>query len=148
MTKKLTTDYGALEDAMQPHMRPLNRDALNAVFIPRDDRYVSPVKINQAHWDVPPEIKPLPRNAPNLIGMSFGRFKVVGYLGPIGHANAQHGAWLVRCSCGRYEYRRAKAIRNQKNTADACQECRHVMTLRKGERWRATGRDQSYEDLV
>lgn len=147
MTKKLTTNYGALEDAMQPHMRPLNRDAFNAVFIPREDRYTSNVKISQAHWDTPPETKRAPKDAPNLIGTTFGRFKVIGYLGRVGKSGPA-GAWLVRCSCGKYEYRRAKAIRSPKNTTDACLECRHVMTLRKRERWRMTGRDQTYEDVV
>lgn len=148
MTKKLTTDYGALEDAMQPHMRPLNRDAFNAVFVPRDDRYTSPVKIAQAHWDTPPETKPVPKNAPeDLIGRSFGRLKVVGYLGSTGKLGAK-GAWLVRCTCGKYEYRRANAIKNPNNTADTCIECRHVMNLRKRDRWLRSGRDQSYEELV
>lgn len=80
------------------------------------------------HWsDAPPPSVPLSDapNSENLLGVCFGRFVVVGYLGR-GECRDSPAKWLVRCACGRWEARRARAIRNPENIKDACVVCRDL----------------------
>jgi hypothetical protein len=78
--------------------------------------------------DVPPPMKPVPPDAPQLVGTKFGRFVVVGLLdGPKRSLGAR---WVVRCTCGTYETRVAKSIRNPENQVDRCQECRNLERLK------------------
>lgn len=104
-----------------PMLNPVNRTAkrvLGGGFT-----YESSKKITQAHWSTPPKMCRPPLNTPQLIGVEFGRFTVIGWF-----AEGKK-SWVVRCVCGNYETRKAKAIRNPNNTTDACQVCRHVMHL-------------------
>ena len=86
---------------------------------------------------LPIDVRPLTsldRRNPNftdLTGFSFGRFRVLGL------ADETHGRWVVRCSCGRYSLRTAKAIKNQANANDACEHCRHLMYLQRSYERRA-----------
>ena len=63
------------------------------------------------HSDVPAKmVQNLPK-APtftDLTGRKFGKFTVVGYLGKLNPK--VKGKWQVRCVCGSYEQRTAKAI--------------------------------------
>ena len=81
-------------------------------------------KIAQRHWDIKPPLRPLPKDAPKLVGVSFGRFTVVGLF------NEGNGVWVVRCVCGAFETRRAKAIRNPTNKNDGCENCRQLDYIR------------------
>lgn len=139
----LVTDYQELEKSKS---RPLGADARRVVYIPRDDRMACKPdkKIAQAHWDAPPATKPVPWGAPNLIGRTFGRFKVVGYLDSLKDGGA---AWLVRCACGRYEHRRSRAVLNPKNKADCCQPCRHVFHLKRTDYRVRTGKNKPIEEF-
>lgn len=105
--------------------QPVDKAAATAVS-QSGVHYVHTPAITQ--WDAPPEMRPIPENAPDLIGVKFGRLTVIGL-----HAgmNSSNGAtWVVRCVCGTYEPRKAKAIRNPKNSKDACHSCRNVEYLR------------------
>lgn len=126
-----TVDYGVLASSS-----PANRDAALARDGSGEHFNISVPEI-QEHWKAPPPTNAVPSNAENLIGRRFGKFQVVGYLGP---------RWLVRCGCGDYEARRGKAIRNPKNTADCCWECQVVVNLKRGDAFRRTGRDQRSVD--
>lgn len=70
----------------------------------------------------------------DLTGRRFGRFVVVGI------ARDFCPQWVVRCACGRYSTRKAKAIRNPENTQDRCEHCRHLAFLKREEVWRRTGK--------
>ena len=74
----------------------------------------------------------------NLAGRRFGRFVVLGI------AVEGHG-WVVRCQCGRYSVRNAKAICNPRNSADRCEHCRHVAYLKRAEFFRRTGVDRDVD---
>jgi len=90
------------------------------------------------------EIQSVERNASgfiNLAGMTFGRFVVLG----ISADYARH--WVVRCSCGRYSTRTAKAIKNPENTQDRCEHCRHLAFLKREEAFRRTGRNQNIRNF-
>lgn len=94
-------------------------------------------EIVQRHWTAPPNlapITPLMRENPqfeDLAGRKVGRFTVIGYLGKLSKSKA--ALWLVRCACGDYESRNAKAIRNPENRGDRCDKCRHLSHLKRRE---------------
>ena len=78
------------------------------------DRYESPVKPGPTHWDAPPRMRG-PRatelrdpSFSDLTGLKTGRVVVVGILAD---NTARYQRWVVRCVCGHYETRRAKALR-------------------------------------
>lgn len=70
----------------------------------------------------------------DLTGERFGLFTVVGYLGRVGplQGGRRTAMWLVRCACGDYESRSAKAIKNTANAEDRCIVCRSVEFHRSG----------------
>jgi hypothetical protein len=57
----------------------------------------------------------------NLTGLKIGRFTVVGL-------SSNSPSWVVRCACGRYCYRRAKALKVKELEAAIsvmCPRCAH-----------------------
>lgn len=77
--------------------------------------------------DVRPPIRPWAETTgSDLTGAKFGRFTVVGY------SAEKSGRWVVRCQCGNYEFRRAKAITNANNDRDMCLDCRATHFIKHG----------------
>jgi hypothetical protein len=91
----------------------------------RGERYRNEPSVVNVCTESPPKLKPLPPNATNLAGLRFGRFRVVGMQAGVS------GRWVVRCDCGNYEIRRAKAILNPDNWGDRCTYCRNKAFERK-----------------
>jgi hypothetical protein len=103
---------------------------------------------SEKHWKEPrPTYKFIPQlgnpQSVDLTGRKFGRFTVVGYLGSKEGASAgagknRKGSWLVRCVCGSYEPRTARAIRSPENNSDCCLDCRKLEQLKglRGDDWR------------
>lgn len=86
-------------------------------------------KILNFHSEIcpPVRIKSLQRETKtfcNLKGVRFGRFTVVGLSRDV------KARWVVRCACGTYEMRTAKAIKNELNTVDCCEKCRKPQVSR------------------
>lgn len=81
------------------------------------------------HWhaDAPPRIRTLTelelRTCGDIPGRKFGRMTVIGLTAEV--KKNSNASWIVRCVCGDYEQRKAKAIRNPLNNNDMCQKCRH-----------------------
>lgn len=103
---------------------PSNKTAGPTVFNAQYD-----LKTNYSgHWHSKklPELAHLPRKANDdlegMIGRRFGRLRVVGLMPP--RSTGGPARWAVRCGCGEYEWRTAKAIRNPANKFDKCQKCR------------------------
>lgn len=102
--------------------------------------------VHDRHWkEPPPYYRFIPQEgnpqSVDLTGRKFGLFTVIGWLGAVGGSTGRQrkglhkppkrqGAWLVRCACGDYEQRTAKAIRNPKNDQDRCCLCRDVQYKR------------------
>ena len=83
------------------------------------------------HTDVPP---PMTGKGPqHLVGVRFGYFEVIGLYAK------KKGRWVVRCDCGKYETRTAKAIKNPKNSGDRCHMCRHLEKLKRLDEYRRKG---------
>ncbi len=110
-------------------------DGTSARVIKGGVHYTPDKMITNEHSDCP-----LPMRSPNhlerhsktfvdLKGTKFGQFTVVG-LHDAGRTKKTL-TWVVRCSCGKYETRTSKAVRNPNNAAiDCCQWCRQVDYLR------------------
>lgn len=72
----------------------------------------------------------------DLTGRRVGRFTVIGLAADF------KGRWVVRCDCGTYSTRRAKAIRNPENGQDRCEHCRHLAYLKRSDYRQQTGLDK------
>lgn len=101
------------------------------------------------HWTAPPRTIP-PHKYPvgptftDLRGHRMGWMTVVGFLGKIN--NSGKARWLLKCSCGDYEARGAKAIVNNQDEQHCCHNCYHHLALRKRKMpsvddWLATQRE-------
>ena len=118
-------------------LRPVNSTAARVVS--RGVHYDSSKKIVQRHWDVPPPVRPVPKDPSlqDLTGVKFGRFTVLGF-----YAEG-NGLWVVRCACGDYETRRTKSIKNPNNDQDRCENCRQLVELRRRAEFIATGKNKA-----
>ena len=85
-----------------------------------------------------------------LHGIKFGRLTTIGASAIKGSGNGRKKVrmWVCRCSCGMFVYRTPKAIKNPKNDADACIECRHHMAKKKSELWRRAGIEKPHSYFV
>ena len=67
----------------------------------------------------------------NLTGSKVGKLTVLGMADFPGRKH--HAAWVVRCVCGYYETRKAKALRDTAYAERAaCSECDYVAELKAG----------------
>lgn len=78
----------------------------------------------------------------NLTGVRRGRLVAVGL------AEGAGIKWVMRCDCGAYVIRTNKAVCNEANAADACEECRHVLYLKRAELYRRAGIDAELKDFI
>lgn len=114
------------------HEIPINKTA--ALVMSRGFQYSPDKKISCFHSDTCPQLEDIraPEFANNksfndLSGIKLGELKVIGKA-------AGRKGWVVRCNCGMYEIRRAKAIQNKENWGDRCCLCLHLAYLkRKGD---------------
>lgn len=115
------------------HRTPVDKTA--ALVVRRGERFDSQKKFGGAHWKTQPPIRTDAWVFVDLTGIRFGRFQVIGL-----HADLLK-RWVVRCACGDYEVRSAKAINNPENFGDRCANCRHLAYLKQDHERRTTGRE-------
>lgn len=70
----------------------------------------------------------------DLTGRRVGRLTVVG------PSSKRPARWVVRCDCGVFSIRKARAIRNPENTSDCCGTCGYLAALRRNHCFALTGR--------
>ncbi|KJS40374.1 MAG: hypothetical protein VR70_05915 [Rhodospirillaceae bacterium BRH_c57] len=117
-------------------MRPTNKTA--AMVMAKGFEYQPDKKINTPHhWDAPQQVRPVPKNTQDLTGLRVGRLRVIGLL-------IDKPLWLVRCDCGKYEARRSKSLKNERNSGDRCEICRHHNYLMMADEFRRTGQNKIY----
>lgn len=93
--------------------------------------YVPNKKISQKHFTERPPIAAVPKDLPDLTGAVFGQFKVIGLFDVHRKPNGERKSkWLVRCSCGDFEIRTRRAIKNKNNADDCCDICRHKIYIK------------------
>lgn len=81
------------------------------------------------------------RISQQVIGKRCGRLTTLGL------SAEKRGRWVVRCQCGMFTLRTFKALNNPKNNTDCCEQCRHLLHLKRSEIHRRTGKDVNWEDL-
>lgn len=120
------------------NFRPINKTA--ALVIGRGEEYIIDKKIQTIESRIFLETRPIPiseKRQPEVVdltGFNYARFSVIG--------RYAHGkGWVVRCVCGTYCVRRAKAIKNPDNKQDRCEECRELAYSKRSEYRRTYGRD-------
>ena len=99
-------------------------------------------KSSQIESDSPIPTMNSNKNTKDLTGIRRGRLTVIGLSRDI------QKRWVVKCDCGKYTIRTAKAIKNKNNNADACTECHNLMYMKKYDYWKRTGMDKNIEDFV
>lgn len=96
-------------------------------------------------WDAKPETRDVPSNGPNLTGLRHGRLVCMG-LAPK-KKGSNNAAWIVRCDCGRFETRTAKALRNEAEAWQSmCEQCHYAYHLRRKAFHNANGRWPTEEE--
>lgn len=85
-----------------------------------------------------PQVKKISQK---VIGTRCGRLTILGL------SAEKRGRWVVRCQCGMFTLRTFKALNNPKNNTDCCEQCRHLLHLKRSEIHRRTGKDVNWEDL-
>lgn len=83
--------------------------------------YVQSIEHDMLTWEKKPHVLNYPQhqNSESLRGKTFGTLKVSGY-------SPYLKRWIVRCSCGFYEPRTSKAIKNTANSEDSCVYCKRT----------------------
>lgn len=125
---------------------PLDRQA-SVVRDGSGDLWDATIPPHHQHWDAPPLAEAgRPASAADLTGRQMGRMIAVRYH----RSHPKHGAqWLMRCVCGSYELRRAKAIQTNTDDDHCCWVCNRVNVLRKrGAAANSAARRQADESLL
>lgn len=125
-----TTDWDAVLASA-----PTNADAARAMVYGYAEE--EPLPLERARKEIRAEHSRDP-NFRNWIGHVKGWLRVVAYGGPrIPNAKArgktggnQGARWIVRCICGRYEFRTTKALRPQCPN-DRCNDCERLQYLQR-----------------
>lgn len=66
----------------------------------------------------------------SIVGKKFGHWTVFGYAAEQPRDPSKGASWVVRCSCGRYEHRKWKALKRARETGNKCLECLHLDMVR------------------
>jgi len=125
----------------------VSRDAVSrdaALATSGGAHYVNPVKLTAPHWENQPPVRKPALKGPNILdltGIQFGRFTVIGM-----SVDAVK-RWVCRCTCGDFEVRTARAIRNPQNFGDRCHKCRNVAFEKKAYILDKTGREEDARKL-
>lgn len=119
-----TSDWSAIAASS-----PINADAARAYVYGYEGE--EPVLLLAAAKPVP---KPSPQSPTfrNLIGTKKEWLTVVAY----GGSGSNGARWIVRCICGRYEFRSTKAMRPT-NPCGRCDECHNLQRLQQREKERS-----------
>ena len=82
----------------------------------------------------PPKVKPREViRGVNLTGLVVGRLTVIGLADLPERNKKRNAAWVVRCVCGAYEMRTARALRNPEYVPTAsCSHCNYLRKLKAG----------------
>lgn len=126
---------------------PVNKTA--ALVTGSGEEFVSRKKITTVDSPTPIKTIGLGRVDYNMAKMVAGYISnqwKCGRLQVVGLYSTQPLRFIMRCQCGTYTVRRSKAVRNR-NNYDMCEECRHLMHLKRAEYWRRTGKDITTKEL-
>lgn len=109
---------------------PVDRTAADVTE--RQGEHWSPqLEDNERCFELPPPTRPVPADAPRLIGIRVGRLTVIGLHADSGQSNG--ASWVCRCTCGRYQLRKAKSLtqpNSNSRTEPMCAACDRLEHVR------------------
>jgi hypothetical protein len=82
--------------------------------------------------EAPSAYLPLPLSSEDLRGKRIGNLLVLGFLG---RNSGKRSVWQVRCVCGYYIRRTARALRDKSESELICNDCAYREKLRNGLRY-------------
>lgn len=133
------------EGEMNPVFDKTHRDPADitaAKVISKGEQFTPNQKTHDMfHSETCPPLRKVPwgsQNVDNLIGKRIGRLVVIG-LAQHKKTTGKPQRWVVRCDCGDYEYRSARAIRNPDNHGDRCLKCRKFAQIKRAYEMEKTG---------
>lgn len=98
--------------------------------------FVPHLRTDKTLWrsDIRPKVRQPLRGQLDLTGQRFGRLVVIGLSARAKKNNNAPAGWVVRCDCGWFEERTAKALRRgcdreELNNNVACSECGYVAQM-------------------
>lgn len=110
------------------HSEPVDMNAVRVTRFGGEKYMIGAKKIVCFQGIAPPKLRAVPVCTPNLTGVRFGRFTVIGLSAKlVGEAAGKPAMWAVRCDCGNYAKRTSKAVKNPANSVDRCETCRQVV---------------------
>jgi len=122
------------------HRQPMDRVA--GVMFSKGIKAPEPKMGTMTHWEVCPPIhtqrmvREIHRSSgEDLTGRRCGRMVVAGFSSEI------PARWIMRCDCGDYEPRTAKAIKNPNNVEEGCAKCRQLAQSKRNHEFHTTGRN-------
>lgn len=125
---------------------PINKTA--ALVVSKGTEYVPDKKVCTLDSDTPLPVIALGRLPHTIAKMVAGYIgKRRGRLVVVGLYSHQPMRYVMRCQCGTYTVRKSKTLRNEANY-DMCEQCRHVMHLKRNEYWRRTGKEITWQELA
>ena len=115
---------------------PVNK--LAAIVTSRGISFRSKKKDLANESDTPFTLVRMPLEQPefkSLVGVRRGRLVVCGFIG--------RSRWSCRCDCGKYCTRHTRAMKNESNDVDRCEQCRELAYLKRVDEFRRNGRNAS-----
>lgn len=118
-------------------------DKIAAMTMARGVRFENNVNFDcHKHWEICPPLRKIDKTCQlDFTGKVCGRFTVVGL-----HATIKK-RWVVRCSCGNYELRTTRALRNPNNYGDRCLLCRNMAFHKKDYAFHKQGTELDQREL-
>ena len=99
----------------------------------RGVEYKSKKRVLSDEQDHPYPLKRVPKDCKDITGMRRGRLVCLGLSAEV------NGRWACRCDCGKYVLRKYRAITNEKNSRERCEQCRHLAHLQRTDEFRRLG---------
>lgn len=135
------------KDILDMKRLPINKTA--ALVVGKGIDWTPNKKILTADSDFPLTIRSMIGENPQaihmvqtLVGKRCGRLTILGL------SNDYKGKWVVRCQCGTFTLRNKKVLTNPENMKiDCCENCRHLLYIKRAEHFRRTGKEITWSDL-
>lgn len=118
---------------------PINSNAANAIKggISFDESNVAKIPDQVGYWENQPPLEPVSSlkfmsmnpHFKDFTGVKYGRLTVIGMLLNKNRSKSASATWVVKCSCGYYEARKARTIK-ARNSTDKCRRCMNIDSMK------------------
>lgn len=123
-----------------PPLYPIDSTAARVVS-QKGEKWAPSIKEDSTHYrseNGAPKLRPVNRGHFDLTGLVVGRLTVLGLSAEVKsgrqRSNGKGARWAVRCSCGAYEHRTAKALKAAQadEKRALCTHCNYTEQMKQG----------------